>query len=50
MTGRLTYHVLEGKITAPRWPEDPPEGCSGMAPTPVTRAMTMLPKKLQSVG
>lgn len=51
MTGRLTYHVLEGKTPfSPRWPDEIPAGASGFVPTPVTRGMTMLPRKLQTVG
>jgi arylsulfatase A-like enzyme len=46
LTGRLPYHVLEGGGEQV-WPPGP-----GLGPTPtaVTRGMTMLPKKLQSVG
>lgn len=38
LTGRESYHVLEGG------------GGVDSLPTAVTRGMTMLPKKLQSVG
>jgi arylsulfatase I/J len=46
LTGRLPYHVLEGTQGSSMWPP----GKGGVTPTAVTRGMTMLPKKLQSVG
>ena len=46
LTGRLPYHVLEGSEGSAMWPP----GKGGVTPAAVTRGMTMLPKKLQSVG
>jgi hypothetical protein len=46
LTGRLPFHVLEGNGAI--WPPGPLR--DGPTPTAVTRGMTMLPKKLQSVG
>ena len=54
MTGRLPYHIYEG-CQGQAWPPGPDgstsaDPCSNITPVAVTRGMTMLPKKLQSVG
>ena len=52
MTGRESYHVLQGTHRAPAADGEAAGAGAGPGalPTAVTRGMTMLPRKLQSVG